>query len=65
MAKRLLILHTGGTISMKEGENGKVSPSARNPLLDALERLNHPAELHQESGLMCLLHTSRSITGLY
>ena len=32
-----------------EGENGKVSPSARNPLLDALERLNHPAELHQES----------------
>lgn len=34
---------------MKEGENGKVSPSARNPLLDALERLNHPAELHQES----------------
>ena len=49
MAKRLLILHTGGTISMTEGENGKVSPSARNPLLDALERLNHPAELHQES----------------
>ena len=49
MAKKLLILHTGGTISMKEGENGKVSPSARNPLLDALERLNHPAELHQES----------------
>ena len=40
MAKQLLILHTGGTISMKEGENGKVSPSARNPLLDALERLN-------------------------
>ena len=49
MAKKLLILHTGGTISMKEGENGKVSPSARNPLLDALERLNHPAEVHQES----------------
>lgn len=49
MAKKLLILHTGGTISMKEGENGKVSPSARNPLLNALERLNHPAELHQES----------------
>ena len=49
MAKRLLILHTGGTISMKEGENGKVSPSAHNPLLDALERLNHPAELYQES----------------
>ena len=49
MAKRLLILHTGGTISMKESENGKVSPSARNPLLYALARLNHPAELHQES----------------
>lgn len=51
MAKRILILHTGGTISMSEGEDGKVSPSVRNPLLDALERLNHPAELSQEAVL--------------
>lgn len=49
MSKKLLILHTGGTISMKEGENGKVSPSTENPLLAALERLNHPAKLSQES----------------
>lgn len=49
MSKKLLILHTGGTISMKEGEDGKVSPSNENPLLAALERLNHPAKLVQES----------------
>ncbi|EPZ00199.1 asparaginase [Mannheimia haemolytica D35] len=34
---------------MKEGEDGKVSPSNENPLLAALERLNHPAKLVQES----------------
>lgn len=34
---------------MNEGEDGKVSPSEKNPLLVALERLNHPAELAQES----------------
>lgn len=34
---------------MSEGEDGKVSPSEKNPLLVALERLNHPAELVQES----------------
>ncbi|WGE59842.1 asparaginase [Actinobacillus equuli] len=51
MTKKLLILHTGGTISMSEGEDGKVSPSEKNPLLAALERLNHPALLSQESVL--------------
>ncbi|WP_026313228.1 asparaginase [Actinobacillus capsulatus] len=51
MTKKLLILHTGGTISMSEGEDGKVSPSEKNPLLTALERLNHPAQLSQESVL--------------
>lgn len=51
MNKKLLILHTGGTISMSEGEDGKVSPSEKNPLLAALERMNEPAELHQESVL--------------
>ena len=49
MSKKLLILHTGGTISMSEGKDGKVSPSERNPLLDTLEKLNHPAQLFQES----------------
>ncbi|QIW16059.1 L-asparaginase [Pasteurellaceae bacterium RH1A] len=51
MSKKLLILHTGGTISMSEGENGKVTPSDRNPLLDSLTRLNHPAQLVQEAVL--------------
>lgn len=49
MSKKLLILHIGGTISMSEGKDGKVSPSERNPLLDTLEKLNHPAQLFQES----------------
>ena len=49
MSKKLLILHTGGTISMSEGEDGKVSPSAQNPLLTALAKLNHPAQLYQEA----------------
>lgn len=49
MSKKLLILHTGGTISMSEGEDGKVSPSAQNPLMSSLEKLHHPASLSQES----------------
>ncbi|MDO4698202.1 MAG: asparaginase [Pasteurellaceae bacterium] len=49
MAQKLLILHTGGTISMSEGRDGKVSPTAENPLMASLCRLNHPAELHQEA----------------
>lgn len=49
MSKKLLILHTGGTISMSEDKEGKVAPSAKNPLLASLEKLNHPAELHQEA----------------
>lgn len=49
MNKKLLILHTGGTISMSEDEDGNVSPSAKNPLLNALEKLSHPAELYQEA----------------
>lgn len=36
---------------MSEGEDGKVSPSEKNPLLNALARLNHPAKLYQEAVL--------------
>ena len=32
MMKKILILHTGGTISMAEDENGHVSPNATNPM---------------------------------
>lgn len=49
MTQKLLILHTGGTISMSEGQDGKVSPSAQNPLLAALEKLSYPAKLYQQA----------------
>lgn len=32
MTKKILILHTGGTISMSEDESGKIKPNERNPL---------------------------------
>ncbi|BDR61090.1 L-asparaginase [Lactobacillus xylocopicola] len=32
MTKKILILHTGGTISMSEDETGKIRPNAQNPL---------------------------------
>ncbi|RZI49886.1 asparaginase [Lactococcus kimchii] len=32
MMKKILILHTGGTISMAEDENGRVSPNENNPM---------------------------------
>lgn len=32
MTKKILILHTGGTISMSEDETGKVKPNTQNPL---------------------------------
>ena len=34
---------------MSEGKDGKVSPSAENPLVALLHKLNHPAQLHQEA----------------
>lgn len=49
MAQHILILHTGGTISMSEGQDGKVAPSQSNPLLTALERLSYPAKLSQKA----------------
>ncbi len=48
---------------MKEGEDGKVSPSNENPLLAALERLNHPAKLAQESLFNIPLRISISSIG--
>lgn len=32
MVKKILVLHTGGTIAMSEDENGAVAPGAENPL---------------------------------
>ncbi|GCF93352.1 L-asparaginase [Enterococcus florum] len=43
--KRILILHTGGTISMSEDENGTVRPDAKNPLLAAGHEISLPQDV--------------------
>ncbi len=48
MTHKLLILHTGGTISMSEGNNGHVAPSKENPLLTSIKTLHSPAKIDQE-----------------
>lgn len=39
MKKNILLLHTGGTISMKMSVDGAVLPNERNPIIDAKESL--------------------------
>ena len=34
MTKKILIIHTGGTISMAEDDTGAVKPSGPNPILE-------------------------------
>ncbi|MBS4749995.1 asparaginase [Carnobacteriaceae bacterium zg-ZUI78] len=47
--KHLLILHTGGTISMSEDQTtGRVAPTESNPLLKHTETLYYPAQITQE-----------------
>ncbi|MEO1768206.1 asparaginase [Candidatus Enterococcus ferrettii] len=43
--KRILILHTGGTISMSEDEHGAVRPDEKNPLLAAGQKLDIPKDV--------------------
>lgn len=43
--KRILILHTGGTISMSEDEHGAVRPDEKNPLLAAGQKLDVPKDV--------------------
>lgn len=48
--KKLLLLHTGGTISMQEDEQtGHVSPTKQNPLLALAKDFEHLAQITQES----------------
>ncbi|HLQ40870.1 MAG TPA: asparaginase [Tetragenococcus sp.] len=48
--KKILILHTGGTIAMKENpQTGKVSPSAANPLMDAKIQIPEEVKLIVEN----------------
>ncbi|MDG6882585.1 Probable L-asparaginase [Phocoenobacter uteri] len=49
MINKLLILHTGGTISMNEGDNGHVVLSQENPLLASIKTLHSPAKIDQEA----------------
>ncbi|KRO18006.1 asparaginase [Lacticaseibacillus saniviri] len=46
--KNILVLHTGGTISMTADASGSVAPSERNPLLDADLSLNGRVKLTTE-----------------
>lgn len=46
--KKILVLHTGGTISMSEDDNGAVSPNASNPLNQFNNPFNQQLELVTE-----------------
>jgi L-asparaginase len=46
--RKILVLHTGGTISMTADESGAVAPSATNPLLAAGMQLDDDIELEVE-----------------
>jgi len=47
MKKHILLLHTGGTISMKMNETGAVLPNESNPLIGISEQLAKYAEIHE------------------
>lgn len=50
--KKILILHTGGTISMSEDQlTGRVAPSEQNPLIKSTTLLSIPAIIEQETFL--------------
>lgn len=48
MSKKILILHTGGTISMSEDETGKIKPNSQNPLTDLSLNVNDDVQLVTE-----------------
>ncbi|RHW39333.1 asparaginase [Lysinibacillus yapensis] len=48
MKKHILILHTGGTISMKMDEGGAVLPNDRNPLIGVSEQLAKYANVKEK-----------------
>ncbi|MDI7741423.1 asparaginase [Lysinibacillus fusiformis] len=47
MKKNILLLHTGGTISMKMNETGAVLPNEKNPLLGVSEQLAKYARIDE------------------
>ncbi|RSD26475.1 asparaginase [Mesobacillus subterraneus] len=48
MKKNILLIHTGGTISMSEDTSGAVKPGEKNPLTQGTELLSSLANLHVE-----------------
>lgn len=47
MKKNILLLHTGGTISMKINEWGAVLPNEKNPIVGVSETLSHYANIFE------------------
>lgn len=47
MKKQILLLHTGGTISMKINESGAVLPNEKNPIMGVSEQLSKLANIHE------------------
>lgn len=45
MSKKILIIHTGGTISMTEDETGSVKPLEHNPIIEHTKNINHLGDL--------------------
>lgn len=52
MTKHILVLHTGGTISMTETRDGDIMPSKHNPLLGADSFVPAGVELTSEEILI-------------
>ncbi|WP_096200966.1 asparaginase [Bacillus sp. FJAT-45350] len=43
--KKILIIHTGGTIAMKEDETGSVKPNTENPLFSTIDSISDKASI--------------------
>lgn len=76
MTKKILVLHTGGTISMQADDSGSVKPSTDNPMnhvgfelddveLTVIDFFNIPSPHITPYHMMALYHKIRETTGQY
>lgn len=76
MTKKILVLHTGGTISMQADESGQVTPSSDNPMnhvgldlekvqLDVHDFCNLPSPHITPYHMLALYHKIRETAGQY
>lgn len=76
MSKKILVLHTGGTISMTADESGSISPNEVNPMttvgldfpdieIDSLDFFNLPSPHIKPGHMLALYHKIRDTAGLY